>query len=60
MSQLASDLGKIRAQESKELPYQTEINLQSNVSEVTLESEEPFEECPQTALEKEDELEEKF
>ena len=61
MSQLASDLGEIRAQESEELPYQTEINLWSNVSEVTtLESEEQFEECPQRAPEKEDELEEKI
>ena len=59
MSQLASDLGEIRAQEYEELPYQTEINLWSNVSEVTLESEEQFEECPQRAPEKEDELEEK-
>ena len=59
MSQLPSDLGEIRAQESEELPYQTEKNLWSNVSEVTLESEEQFEECPQRALEKEDELEEK-
>ena len=58
MSQLAIDLGEIKAQESKELPYQTEINLQSNVSEVTLESEEQFEECPQRAPE-EDELKEK-
>ena len=59
MSQLASDLGEIRAQESEELPYKTEINLWSNVSEVTLEIEEKFEECPQRAPEKEDELEEK-
>ena len=59
MSQLASDLGEIRAQESEELPYQMEINLWSNVSELTLESEEQFEECPQRAPEKEDELEEK-
>ena len=59
MSQLASDLGEIRAQESEELPYQIEINLWSNVSEVTLESEEQFEECPQKAPKKVDELEEK-
>ena len=59
MSQLASDLGEIRAQESEELPYKTEINLWSNVSQVTLESEEQFEECPQKAPENEDELKEK-
>ena len=59
MSQLASDLGEIRAQEYEELLYQTEINLWSNISEVTLESEEQFDECPQRAPEKEDELEEK-
>ena len=59
MSQLANDLGEIRAQESEELSYQTVINLWSNVSEVTLDSEEQFEECPQRAPEKEDELEEK-
>ena len=50
-------MGEIRAQESEELPYQTVINLWSNVSVVTLESEEQFEECP--APEKEDELKEK-
>ena len=59
ISQLASDLGEIRAQKSEELPYPIEINLWSSVSEVTLESEEQFEECPQRAPEKEDELEEK-
>ena len=59
MSQLGSDLSEIRAQESEELPYQTKINLWSNVSEVTFECEEQFEECPQRALEKENELEEK-
>ena len=52
-------MGEIRAQEPEELPYQTKINLWSNVSELTLESEEQFEECPQRAPEKEDELEEK-
>ena len=46
VSQLARELGEIRAQKFEELPYQTEINLWSNVSEVTLESEEQFEECP--------------